>query len=524
MRFRSSLRVRLTVWYAATFLVAGAILVGAGFFLARHNVGPVRAVVYNRTDPPAQLVPQRRVDHEAWRRTLDQLAVVLGLLAAASVAAGWLLAGRILRPLDQITETAKRLSEANLGERIVLHGPDDELKRLADSLDGMLARLDAVVSSHRRFIADASHELRTPLAVMRAAVEVSLMDEAASEEERQAAAAVVLESVNRSDHLVQSLLALSRSEAAAEARVEVDLAVVATQALEELARTIEERALGVHTALESAVVRGDPALLRTLALNLLRNAVDYNRARGEISIAVDSSRGHAQLKVSNTGGVVLEEEVDELFAPFRRGRSASGTTGAGLGLAIVRSIVERHNGIVTARALEPGGLEVTVSLPLVTEAVGDRDTATGARRRSLAKAGRNLLGLLVLTCAFVVVAYAGIAGAAAAARVALAHASNEQMRRGETAFPFVWAGMSERTLRRFAGAPTWSGRSALCAAKIGGRNALVLCASGDRCLEYGDVDSKRSVEFCFRGGLIWKRRWRRDAWRALVDARPGSRV
>ena len=305
MSSRPSLRLRLTAWYAAIFLVGGTILVGAAFALARHNVGPVRAVVYTRRDPPAQLLPQRRVDREAWRRTLDQLALVLGALTALSVGAGWLVAGRALRPLAQITETAHRLSESNLGERIALRGPDDELKRLADSLDGMLARLDGVVSSHRRFIADASHELRTPLAVMRAAVEVSLSDPAASEDERREATATLLESVQRSGHLVQSLLALARSEAAAEVRVEVDLAELAAAALEEVSGGIEERGLRLRTALQPAVVRGDPALLRTLALNLLRNAFEHNRARGEISLAVDRVEEHARLRVSNTGAVVL---------------------------------------------------------------------------------------------------------------------------------------------------------------------------------------------------------------------------
>ena len=517
MRFRSSLRFRLTAWYGVIFFAAGTILVAAAFVFVRQNVGPVRAVVYDRGAQRAQLLPQRSVDREAWRRTLDELAIVLGGLTAVSIATGWLVAGRVLRPLDQITEAVKQLSEANLAERIALRGPDDELKRLADSLDAMLARVDAVVSSHRRFIADASHELRTPLAVMRAAVEVSLMDRAASDEEREQAAATVLESVNRSDHLVQSLLALARSEAAADARVEVDLPDLVEQVLHELMPTIEQEALVVHKTLEPAVVRGDPALLRALVRNLLRNAVDYNRARGEISIAVASSGGRAELRVGNSGEVVLPEEVEELFEPFRRGRLAPGTAGAGLGLAIVRSVAERHGGTATAQALELGGLDVAVTLPLI--AGDDEGESAGARRPrrrlSVGEASRSVLRLAVLTCALVVVAYGGIAGSTAGVRAALAHQSEAEANRGARAFPFAWRHMSEANLRAFAGAPTWAGQNSRC-----GLRMQLACAAGVRCLQYGDVDSTTSTEYCFRGGLVWKMRWQRDAWRRLVDARP----
>ena len=520
MSFRPSLRLRLTLWYGAIFLVAGTVLVAAAFALARHNVGPVRGVVYSGKGPPAALVPQRRVDHEAWRRTLDQLALVLGGLAALSVAAGWLLAGRILRPLDQISETAQRLSESNLGERIAMRGPDDELKRLADSLDGMLARLDAVVSSHRRFIADASHELRTPLAVMRAAVEVSIADPAASEEERRAATATLLESVNRSEHLVRSLLALARSEAAAEERVEVDLAEVAQDALAELAPAIEERSLLVHAELEPAVVRGDPALLRALVVNLLRNATEYNRPRGEISLATAPSGGCAELRVSNPGAVVLQDEVDALFEPFSRGRVSSTTTGAGLGLAIARSVAERHGGSIVARAHELGGLEVVVGLPLAHAPAPPRGPKALARRRSLAAGGRSLLRFVVLAAALVVVAFALVAGSAALVRAAFARASDAQAQRGARAFPLVWAGMSEANVRRIAGTPSWAGPSSVCTVKIPHGWALLPCRVGDRCLVYGGVDSDTATEFCFRGGLLSKRRWQRDAWLALVNARP----
>jgi signal transduction histidine kinase len=510
----------MAAWYAGIFLLGGVLLVAAAYGLARHNVGPVRAVVYGRTDPPAQLLPQRRVDRYAWRQTLDQLALVLGALTALSLGAGWLIAGRALRPLQQITETAQRLSETNLGERIALRGPDDEVKRLADSLDAMLARLDDVVSSHRRFIADASHELRTPLAVMRAAVEVSLTDPEASEDERRDAGATIVESVRRSDHLVQSLLALARSEAAAEARVEVDLAEVVEAALDELRAAIGARRLAVETSLEPAVVRGDPALLRTLVLNLLHNAVEHNRARGELTVEVGRAGKRARLFIANTGAVVLQDEVEDLFEPFRRGRGADSTTGAGLGLAIARSVAERHHGSLTARARELGGLEAELELPLAAAAAGPPPPGRRPRRRSLAGASRMLLRLVILTASLVVVAYAAISSAAFAVRAGFAHESDAQAERGRRAFPLVPAGISERTLRQVAGAPTWTGRSMQCSVRLGGRVARVPCRGGDRCLVYGGVDSDTATEFCFRGGLVWKLRWREDAWLALVNAKP----
>jgi signal transduction histidine kinase len=514
MNPRKSLRLRLTLYYAGLFLLCSTVLVGATYVLVRHNVGPVRALVSDHAGN-AFLLPQRRLDHDAWRRTLAQLALAFGALSALSIAAGWFLAGRALRPMRDILRVARRVTEENLRERIALQAPPDELKQLADAIDAMLERVDVAVAAQRRFIADASHELRTPLAVMRAGIDVSLSDPDASEEERQLATAALAESVDRSEALIQSMLALARAEQASEQRVEVDLAEIAAQSLAEVTEQIEERGLELATHLEPAIVRGDPALLRTLVANLLRNAVLYNRPRGSIAVDVEPRGSDAVLIVSNSGDVVLEDEVEGLFEPFRRSR-ASRSTGAGLGLAIVKSVVESHNGRVSGRAFPSGGLEVEVLLPPAAEppSYADVSELPAARRRDRLFLG---LGVFVLFGVAAAVAFTAFGGAVALARIPVVDRSDAEAARGVQAFPLVWAGMSEANVRRVAGTPTWAAPNRVCQVRLPKGVALTQCWPGERCLEYGDVDSSRSVEFCFRGGLVDKREWVDRRWRELVD-------
>ena len=512
MNPRRNLRLRLTLYYSGIFLVSSTVLVGLTYLTVRHNLGPVRGL---SGDSDGALLPQRRLDHDAWRRTIAQLSLVFGFLTSLSILVGALLATRALRPLRQIGDAARAISETSSAERINLRGPSDELKELADGLDRMFDRIDSVVSTQRRFIADASHELRTPLAVMRAGIDVTLTDPAASEEERRAAVDTLSESIERSESLIKSLLALARSEAAAERREETDLAEIAAQSLSEITEQIEERDLSLTTDLLETKVNGDPALLRTMVANLFRNAVIYNRARGSIAISVSSTEHSAYLRVSNTGDVVLQDEVLSLFEPFRRAR-ASRLSGVGLGLAIVKSVVDAHRGEVSASAHPDGGLEVTVRLPLAGSAQLYPGTPGG---RQGARQKRWLLGLML-------VAVGGIAAAIAfgffTASVAVAHdsvvnRSNAQFRRGATAFPLVWAGMSEENVRRIAGPATWSGPSRVCPARVGNVVTATPCWPGERCLEYGDSDSSSSVEFCFQGGLVSKRVWSGAAWRARID-------
>jgi signal transduction histidine kinase len=504
-----SLRIRLTLYYGGIFLASSAVLVGAMYFLVRHNVGPVRALV---KDPGGNgmLLPRRNLDNSAWRTTIAQLALVFGALSALSTVVGWWLAGRALRPLREIIDVAGRVSEANLHERIALRGQADELGRLAETLDRMLDRLNTVVATQRRFVADASHELRTPLAVMRAGIDVTLTDPEASEDERRAATATLVESIDRSDALIRSMLALARSDQALEERVSIDLAEVVAQSLAEVAEQIDAKGLELRTDLTHATVCGDPALLRTMAANLLRNAVVYNRQRGSLTISVQERQHSATMTVSNTGHVVLDDEVESLFEPFRRSR-ASRSTGAGLGLAIVKSVVASHGGSVTAVARPAGGLDVEVLLPLdraILAAAGEPRTTRPWRRWGFIGMFWALTSCGVATGT----GYAAFAGALAVARVPVVDRSDKQAEHGAQAFPLVWAGMSEDNVRRVAGAPTWAAPSSVCAFHFRKGIGLAPCWPGQRCLQYGDVDSTRSVEFCFRGGLVGKQIWQGKRW------------
>ncbi|MFG1999309.1 sensor histidine kinase [Spirillospora sp. NPDC048911] len=294
-------------------------------------------------------------------QTLDQLLaqsmVALAIASVIAVALGWVVAGRALRPLRDITATARRLSTDNLDERIGLGGPRDEVKELADTFDAMLARLAAAFEAQRRFVANASHELRTPLTVQRAAVDVALAEP--SLRSLTAMAVRVRAATQRHERLIASLLTLARSERGVEHYEDVDLA----ETVQTVLVGTDTRDLKVVPRLRPAPVRGDPALLERLAVNLLDNAVRHNTADGWIEVRVRSENGAVTLHVANSGSVVPAEKVDMLFEPFRRHAPDRSAGGHGLGLSIVAAIVEAHGGNCSASARPEGGLEVTVGLP-----------------------------------------------------------------------------------------------------------------------------------------------------------------
>jgi signal transduction histidine kinase len=299
---------------------------------------------------------------------------VLALMALLSLGLGWLAAGRVLRPLQRITATARRLSERTLHQRIALQGPDDELKELADTFDGLLGRLDAAFDSQRRFAANASHELRTPLAISRTEVEVALEDPDASPAELRAMAERVRDATGRSERLIEGLLTLARSEQAPRVWEPADLADAAAQALEHTRHQHEPGAAGAAglrlvTQLRRAPVEGDPALLERMIANLVENAVRHNQPPGWLDVATGISDGRAFVRVANGGPNIPPDQVESLFEPFRRlnGRVASAARGAGLGLSIVRSVARAHGGDAHAMALDGGGLQVTARLPAHAE-------------------------------------------------------------------------------------------------------------------------------------------------------------
>ncbi|HTW18679.1 MAG TPA: HAMP domain-containing sensor histidine kinase [Mycobacteriales bacterium] len=295
--------------------------------------------------------------------TLAHLLVysLLGLAAVAllAVVAGWLVAGRILRPIHRITEAARTASEQNLSERICLDGPRDELRELADTFDAMLERLDLAFTGQRQFIANASHELRTPLTVMRTSIDVVLAKPMPSSEELVSMATDVREATDHAERLIDALLVLARNEQARVLVEPLDLAAVAEDALE------GRSADGITTiaALGEAPVTGDRVLLERLVTNLLDNAERYNTAGGTVSVSTKAVDGTSVLHIVNTGAVVPADQVERLFLPFTRLDDRLRHDGFGLGLTLVSSIATVHGGTAEAVAIPTGGLDVTVRLP-----------------------------------------------------------------------------------------------------------------------------------------------------------------
>jgi signal transduction histidine kinase len=389
-----TIRLRLTVLYGVVFLITGAVLLTLGYLLVRHNLNahgnwqsvrqqlqklgvlPPGTTFFGR---PPQLVPgspeaalaaavRAQLRAQALHRLLVEYLLALGVMTMVSVVAGWLLAGRALRPLRKITATARRVSGENLGERIDLEGPADELRELADTFDGMLARLDSAFQSQRHFVANASHELRTPLAIMRTEVDVALADPDAGAGELREMGEAIRETIDRCERLLESLLMLARSEGATGHEEEIDLAALAADCITDLRARAEELQLEVHDELRPAPVRGDPALLERMIANLLDNAIRHNERGGIVSLRTARQARRTVLTIANSGSVISAGDVEQLTEPFRRlDRSRAGF---GLGLSIVRSVVEVHGGELAVTARSEGGLEVAVGLPAASPRTG----------------------------------------------------------------------------------------------------------------------------------------------------------
>ncbi len=377
-----TIRLRLTVLYGVVFLITGAVLLTIGYLLVRSNLQgrhALRAEVLRDlgiTSPPAGRLfgftpgsqfaqvahaVQAQVTNDALHRLVIEYLFALGVMTMIAVGTGWLLAGRVLRPLRDITAAARRVSGENLGERIALTGPSDELKELADTFDGMLGRLDAAFASQRHFVANASHELRTPLAIMRTEVDVALADPDANPHELRAMGEGVRETIDRTERLIESLLVLARSEAATGHDEPVDLAALAADCITDLHARAEEYRIAILAELEPAWTRGEPGLLERMIANLVDNGIRHNVPGGHLEIRSGVRDGQVTLAVANGGPVIPRDEAEHLLEPFRRLERTAG--GVGLGLSIVRSVVHAHGGTIDVIAPETGGLELRITLP-----------------------------------------------------------------------------------------------------------------------------------------------------------------
>ncbi len=393
MRRHLSARSRLTLLYTSLFALGGAVLVVITYLLVAHTLHTTTTTTTEQ-QIPKQI--QRAIDQcvaesqaagsdsaaraeqkcaalyangvqagaSAQRSTTLTHLLTYSLLSLAGVTllaavAGWIVAGRILRPVHRLTAAARAASEQNLSQRIALQGPRDELRELADTFDTMLERLDRAFTSQRQFIANASHELRTPLTVMRTALDVVLAKPRPTRDELVSMSVEVRQAVDHAERLIEALLVLARNEQARALTDSLDLAAVAEDALEGRA------ADGITTTatLDDAPVTGDAVLLERLVSNLLDNAERYNIAGGTVEISTTAHDTTSVLRVVNTGAVVPADMVERLFLPFTRLDDRIRHDGFGLGLTLVSSIAAVHGGTVDATAVTTGGLDISVRLP-----------------------------------------------------------------------------------------------------------------------------------------------------------------
>jgi signal transduction histidine kinase len=384
---RRTVRLRLAVTYGVMFLLSGAVLLAitSGIVYSRSSMQAVRAY------PPGTQTPLQQ-ERSKVQQLQDQLAAMqqsqqsgishdlflgsaisLGIMTVASVALGWGVAGRALRPVRQMTAATRRISEDNLHERLAVSGPDDELKDLADTIDRLLGRLESAFAGQRRFVANASHELRTPLATMRASLDVAMAKPEPAPPQTVALADRLRGELDQVDRLLDGFLTLARARhAALPGRDMVSLSNAVSASLAIRADAIAARNLTVdHTSREghdghdAAWVTGNQTLLCRMIDNIIDNAIAHNHDGGWIRVTTGAG-GFAWIMVE-TGGPVLDPRlVAQLAQPFRRlgaDRTGSGH-GAGLGLSIVSAIAVAHGGVLDLQARPEGGLRVGIGLPL----------------------------------------------------------------------------------------------------------------------------------------------------------------
>ncbi|WP_049572555.1 sensor histidine kinase [Nonomuraea sp. SBT364] len=365
-----TVRLRFTVLYAGAFLGSAVALLALTVLLSGANNTEVAPGQAARPGPAAA---HRRIQElEALlsaqsQRLLMGSLIALAVMAAVSVLLGNVVARRVLRPLRTITAATRRISAANLHERLAVPGPADEVKSLADTIDGLLERLESAFAAQRRFVANASHELRTPLATMRASVDVALAKPEPVPPQTVALAGRLRTELDQVDRLLDGLLVLARAQhGELPGRTVLSLGDVLTRAVTARAADAAAKDLTVEDGdVRAAWTRGSPTLLARMAGNLIDNAVVHNRPGGWIRVATSADGPAVRLTVETGGPALDPEQVARLGRPFQRlatDRTGSGT-GSGLGLSIVAAVAEAHGGDLALRARPGGGLRVTVSLP-----------------------------------------------------------------------------------------------------------------------------------------------------------------
>ena len=402
LALRRTVRMRLAIAYGAMFLLCGATLLAISYlFVARfpfsatfhltspngHAISPEtlkspgpgssNEVIRNlrvgaAAAGQAALDAQRSADLHS---LLVWFGVALGIMALVSVLLGWLMAGRVLRPLRQITATTRHISEENLHQRLALVGPSDEITDLVGTIDGLLTRLEGAFDAQRAFVANASHELRTPLAMMRTSLDVAKAKSPPISEDASVLSGKVREGLDQAERLVESFLVLARAERGAiDDLTTVSLSRVTADVLDARADRAVAANVTLQRSLDNAEVNGSRTLLSRLAVNLIDNAIRYNQPGGWVQVTTTAEGPCRQLIVENSGPVLDPAEVGELGRPFRRaGAERTGSDGGvGLGLSIVAAIAAAHYGTVNIEARSEGGLRVAVTLSCPSSSDPDR--------------------------------------------------------------------------------------------------------------------------------------------------------
>ncbi|MBR7826374.1 HAMP domain-containing protein [Actinospica sp. MGRD01-02] len=371
---RNTIRLRLTLLYAAFFLFSGAVLVAIIYTLVDSSSGPLVSVTHLNpvplgsggavhTEPPQPL--QSSLAQAAHAQEMHELLVnsmvALPVMAVVSALLGWIVAGRVLRPLRVITGSVRDITAHRLNERLLVSGPRDELAELSETFNGLLDRLEAAFEAERLFVANASHELRTPLTRERTVMEVALRDRNATVETLRAAGERVLASGQQLEKLIEALLTLARSQREVEADEPFDLAEAAAKYVATTESAARVASVTVHADLAPAPGRGDPRLAERLVANLVDNAIRHNVPGGHVTVRTWQADGSSHVRVENTGQLVPATELHRLTHPFQRLAPGRGSgSGSGLGLSIVRAIAAAHGAKCMLASRPGGGLVVEV--------------------------------------------------------------------------------------------------------------------------------------------------------------------
>jgi signal transduction histidine kinase len=386
---RHTVRLRLTALYGVLFLLCGAGLLAITNALVRYDrIGALPAgllssgIAITKVNAPELSKTLRDRGALSYGQTgaatyaatlhllLIQSCIALAIMAVASIALGWFVAGRVLKPLHTITTTVQQITATNLHQRLALDGPDDELKVLGETFDDLLARLETSFDTQRRFIANASHELRTPLTMMRTALDVATGKPAPPPPEVRALAVKIRRGLDKADRLLESFLTLARADytpVGQDATVHLDQAV--TDALAVHSQTISDMGLAIERALQAAPVVGNEVLLAHMVTNIIENAVRHNERKGWVRVVTEIDGTSARLIVETGGRILDERQVRDLARPFRRiGAERTGSdNGVGLGLSIVAAVATAHHGALELQARNGGGLRVAVTLPAAAQ-------------------------------------------------------------------------------------------------------------------------------------------------------------